>query len=137
MVYFARVGTDGPIKIGCSAHVRSRLHSLSSHLGRQVILLRVMEGGIETESEIHKRFAHLRLDRWHNPEGRTRDGRKPELFRPEADLMEFIEALPEIDRTKLPLRPKRGKPEPRPWVDWEKARILVQQAIAQEKQGAK
>jgi hypothetical protein len=76
-VYFLQSSSGGPIKIGYSADVPTRLRQLESHYGQPLALLATMDGGREQEAEIHRRFDALRL-------GRT------EQFRPAAELMEFI-----------------------------------------------
>jgi hypothetical protein len=58
MIYFAQLPT-GSIKIGHSADVDARLGQLRSHYGADLALLGTIEGGRETEREIHERFAHL------------------------------------------------------------------------------
>lgn len=58
-VYFI----EGPIgiKIGFSSHLRARFHSLRLKYGDELRILGVIEGGIEVESELHKRFAKHRV----------------------------------------------------------------------------
>jgi hypothetical protein len=84
MIYFAQLPT-GTIKIGSSTNVGKRIADLERHYQQSVSLVRTMEGGLETEREIQKRFAHLRFDT-----RERRSGSKLEQFRPAADLMEFI-----------------------------------------------
>jgi hypothetical protein len=102
MVYFARVGRSQQIKIGCTVNIRKRLVGLETHYGRPVRLLRVIEGGLEVEAEMHKRFDRLRHECWHNPDCDGRGARRPELFHPRRELMEFIQSLPEIDPSVIP-----------------------------------
>lgn len=77
MIYFAQSVDGGPVKIGYSAAVDTRIRHLEAFYGRPLALLTTMEGDRETEREIHKRFAGVRL-------GRT------EQFQPTAELMAFI-----------------------------------------------
>lgn len=77
MVYFVQPIDGGPIKIGCSRDVPTRIQQLESHYGCRLALLATMEGGRSEERAIHERFAHLRF-------GRT------EQFQPGPDLMDFI-----------------------------------------------
>jgi hypothetical protein len=77
MIYFLQPTDGGPIKIGFSDNVDARVRQLEWHYGRPLALLGTMEGGREEETEIHSRFAHLRL-------GRT------EQFRPASELLAFI-----------------------------------------------
>jgi hypothetical protein len=77
MIYFAQSTDGGPIKIGTTADVESRLRQLEAHYGRPLALLATMPGGRDEERAIHRRFALLRF-------GRT------EQFRPAPDLLAFI-----------------------------------------------
>ena len=77
MIYFAQIQATGGIKIGFSDDVPTRLEQLERYYGCPMALLATMPGDRATETEIHGRFAHIRL------------GRK-EQFRPARDLMEFI-----------------------------------------------
>ena len=77
MIYFAQPVDGGPIKIGTTENLDSRLYALERHYGCLLALLATMEGGREREVEIHAQFAHLRF-------GRT------EQFRPAPDLLTFI-----------------------------------------------
>lgn len=75
-VYFARKGSDGPIKIGCSSHVKGRVRALGLTLVAQIT------GMHKTERYIHAKFDHLRIS--------------GEWFRPESELFDFI-ASPELE----------------------------------------
>lgn len=77
MIYFAQATDGGPVKIGTSADVDTRLHQLEQHYGKPLALLATLPGGREEEARIHARFAHLRL-------GRT------EQFLPNRELMSFL-----------------------------------------------
>jgi hypothetical protein len=76
-VYFARKGQNGPIKIGCSAHVEGRLRRLGLTLVAEVV------GMYKTEKYIHAKFDHLRIS--------------GEWFRAEPELFDFI-ASPELEK---------------------------------------
>jgi hypothetical protein len=84
VIYFLQDHDGGPVKIGCSDDVDTRHRQLEAHYGRPLALLAAMEGGPEEEAEIHRRFAHIRLN------GRGKAGRRPEQFRPAAELMTFL-----------------------------------------------
>jgi hypothetical protein len=84
LIYFLQAVTGGPVKIGTAVNVDRRLAQLESHYGQPLAVLATMEGGPDEEREIHARFAHLRFER------QGRRGRRPEQFRPAAELMEFI-----------------------------------------------
>jgi hypothetical protein len=77
VIYFAMPVAGGPIKIGFSCDVDRRLAQLEDHHGLPFVLLTTMDGDRKEETEIHERFAHLRLG-------------KTEQFRPRADLLAFI-----------------------------------------------
>lgn len=77
MIYFLQSVNGGPIKIGFSTDIQRRHAELETHYDQPLVLLATMKGDRRTESEIHHRFAHLRL-------GRT------EQFRPGPELMAFI-----------------------------------------------
>ena len=83
MVYFAQIGADGPIKIGFTDDLASRLSWHRSNFGVDLTLLLIIPGDRRTEREIQSRFAHLRIRR------RPKGGRL-EQFQPEPDLMAFI-----------------------------------------------
>lgn len=77
MIYFAQAIDGGPIKIGYSANVDSRIRQLESIYRQPLSVLATMPGDRDEERAIHERFAHWRM-------GRT------EQFQPGHDLMEFI-----------------------------------------------
>jgi hypothetical protein len=63
-VYFARAGSDGPVKIGYVAgDVRRRLTALQAGCPHRLVLLRTCDGDRSTEGWFHRRFASLRIDR--------------------------------------------------------------------------
>lgn len=77
MIYFVQSLEGGPVKIGFTDNLEQRLAGLEAKYQQPLAVLATMDGGRREESELHDRFAHLRL-------GRT------EQFRPTADLMAFI-----------------------------------------------
>jgi hypothetical protein len=77
VIYFLQSVEGGPVKIGHSGDVPSRIESLEAHYKKRLALLGTMPGGRDEEREVHERFAHLRF-------GRT------EQFRPAPELMAFI-----------------------------------------------
>ena len=88
MIYFAFAQLPtGTIKIGCSTNVKQRLAALRTEFGHAITLLRCIEGKFETERELHQRFAHLRVE-----------GCGREQFRPDAELIAFVESLDDITR---------------------------------------
>lgn len=94
---------QGLIKIGRSCHVRNRLYELQCQLGEQLTLLAAMP--IESEYRLHKRFAHLKIEREFNGHNSR------EWFRPGEELLAYIEDLKcspatseELKRTDQQLR---------------------------------
>lgn len=82
MIYFARIGEDGPIKIGTTINLPQRIKDHRCHYGTTVDILGICEGGPEREVEIHAMFA---IDRISNP-GR----RRLELFIESPAIATFI-----------------------------------------------
>jgi hypothetical protein len=77
VVYFIQSGKDGPIKIGWSQDVGRRMSELQVANALPLALLGVTPGTMETESEFHARFAHLRM--------------KAEWFKDSPEIRDFIE----------------------------------------------
>ena len=75
-VYFIQSGEGGPIKIGKSISVKSRLSSLRTASGTELRLMGTIAPGGPTEAEMHRRFACFRLRR--------------EWFTPADELLKFI-----------------------------------------------
>lgn len=75
-VYFIQSGEGGPIKIGKSVSVKSRLTSLMTASGTELRLMGTIAPGGPTEAEMHRRFACFRLRR--------------EWFTPADELLKFI-----------------------------------------------
>jgi hypothetical protein len=68
-IYFIQAGNDGPIKIGWSEDVRSRLKQLKTANALPLKLLGSIEGTQEVEQFCHKLFSHLLVDgEWFNPD---------------------------------------------------------------------
>ncbi len=51
---------DGKLKIGSSGNVEKRFDSLQTSASVKLTLLLTIPGGIELETELHRRFVHLR-----------------------------------------------------------------------------
>jgi hypothetical protein len=77
-VYFIQSPNGGPIKIGTTKQLKTRLWSLSKEAGERLRVLAVMEGHCPEERLIHRCFAHLRVS--------------GEWFTPAVELLAFIEA---------------------------------------------
>jgi hypothetical protein len=84
VIYAMQAVEGGPVKIGYTENLEARHKQLEAHYGRPLAILATIPGDLDTEAEIHLRFAHLRID------GGGKRGRKIEQFRPASDLMEFI-----------------------------------------------
>jgi len=84
VIYFIRLGPDGPVKIGSTARLRARLKELAHEHGVEIRVLGIRDGSFKEEREHQRRFAHLRLDK------RRRTG-PYERFEPAADLLSYIE----------------------------------------------
>jgi len=77
VIYFMQSVDGGPIKIGFTDDIERRREQLEAIYGTPLAVLATMDGGRDEETEVHRRFSHLRF-------GRT------EQFRPTSELMEFI-----------------------------------------------
>jgi hypothetical protein len=116
LIYFLQAIDGGPIKVGQSVNVPSRVRQLESKYGRPLVILGTLPGGRDEERKIHEMFAHLRF-------GRT------EQFRPESDLLAFIgrplfaSAVPVVEPMKDSGDYKgialvvRGSPEWKVWLE--------------------
>ena len=78
MIYFARCGRDGPIKIGhTTADVAARISFLQVGCPWQLIVIGTMEGDLLTEASLLSQFSHLNI--------------RGEWFHATAELISFIE----------------------------------------------
>lgn len=75
---------DGLIKIGFADRVAWRMRTLCTYTKRTMTLLGCIDGQVDGERALHKRFIHLSA---FTPFG-------TEWFHPEAELLDFISALP-------------------------------------------
>lgn len=80
-IYFIQSGKDGPIKIGTTNNVESRLGDIRVLNPQKIKLLKSIKGTQKYEKEIHRKFKNDRI--------------KGEWFRLSSDLIEFINSLPE------------------------------------------
>lgn len=81
-VYFIQGESGGPIKIGITTDLAKRLKAIPYHEPLRV--LAILPGGHVQESELHQRFADLRLS--------------GEWFRPERSLLDFIVSIKDDHR---------------------------------------
>lgn len=75
--YFIRV--DDAIKIGFATNFNRRLSGLQTAHEKPIVVLAVVPASMADEFKTHQLFAHLRI--------------RGEWFRPEQDLLDFIDAL--------------------------------------------
>jgi hypothetical protein len=80
VVYFIQSEDGGPVKIGHADDLAKRLSQLQTARADELVVLATVNGTLETEREMHRRFAHLR--------------QKGEWFTPAEDLWSFIKGLP-------------------------------------------
>lgn len=78
-VYFAQRGADGPIKIGVSGSVKTRVSALQTAVAEPVHLLASIVGDRHIEAALHERFRSSRL--------------KGEWFSPSSELLAHIASL--------------------------------------------
>lgn len=91
MIYFARCGRDGPIKIGHTiGGIASRLSFLQVGCPWQIMVMGTMDGDLQTESTLLKKFAHLNM--------------RGEWFHAATELLEFIQS----NATEVAEKPKRA-----------------------------
>ncbi len=82
MIYFARLGPGGPIKVGTTIDLLRRLKEHEKAFGVEVIVLGVRDGGKDEERRHHRMFAHLRL--------KPGESGPCERFRPGPELLDYI-----------------------------------------------
>ncbi len=99
-VYFARAGQDGPIKIGFTAgEPTQRIAGLQTGCPWPIFLIGSLPGSTQNEGDLHRRFAHLRIEgEWFQPE--------PELLSAIAEMIAPGYFWPE--KIGLPADPGRG-----------------------------
>ncbi len=78
MIYFVQSIEGGPVKIGFTDDLGTRLKALEFSYRCGLAVLATLPGGRDEERSLHERFSHLRF-------GRTKQ------FRPAPDLMAFID----------------------------------------------
>lgn len=78
LIYFIQAGApDRPIKIGFTQRIHHRLRQFQTDVPDPLVILATIPGDHEDESALHERFMHLNVRR--------------EWFRPEVELLEFIQ----------------------------------------------
>ena len=81
IVYFIQGETSKFIKIGHAGNAKNRLKGFQTGSSEELALLRSIPGGKALETELHQRFAHLRIRK------------RNEWFRPGKELLDYIEGL--------------------------------------------
>jgi hypothetical protein len=61
VVYFARIGDDGPVKIGHSRYAERRIEAIQKWTPIEIRLIRTLPGDGKEERWLHARFDHLRI----------------------------------------------------------------------------
>ena len=61
-VYFVQRAEGGPIKIGCSAYLNSRLSQLAVTIKSKLVLLASAPGSFREEGRLHRQFAAIRVE---------------------------------------------------------------------------
>lgn len=61
LVYFLRMGEDGPVKIGISSDVKKRVKTLQTAIPYELKLLGAIPGGARAEAFLHQLFDSYRL----------------------------------------------------------------------------
>lgn len=114
MVYFVRSKASGLIKIGTSRRLGTRVAALRGEAGSEVELLGVVQGGLDTEDDIHAMFQQHRV--------------KGEWFKPHAELMAHIavHAAPGLSQIRLEI------PRKRPRRYWEKVNLRIHPKLLRE-----
>lgn len=94
-IYFVRrADGTGPIKIGCSAYLNTRLYQFGVDYRAKFALLASVPGDFITERNIHLKFSAIHADVPSRRAGRgTPIGGHSEWFKPTATLLRFIEVV--------------------------------------------
>lgn len=112
MIYFIR-REDGAIKIGHTVRLSARVTQLQARSADRLAVLSITDGGFRRDRELHAKFDHLRLKPTHICE----------WFRPEPELMEFIEAVgrpwkPTDDAPRRQLKIVLALSGTKAWGEW-------------------
>ncbi|WP_181421657.1 GIY-YIG nuclease family protein [Curtobacterium sp. MCBD17_030] len=68
VVYFVQQGNSGPIKIGCTRNLKSRVNSLQTSSAEPLNVLGTVPGGFELERQMHEALSPHRLSgEWFAP----------------------------------------------------------------------
>ena len=81
-VYFLQSQTLGLVKIGSANNVARRLDQLRTACPDELRLIAVINGDVEAERQLHKKFARLRV--------------RGEWFHPGEDLMRYIDSVDKL-----------------------------------------
>ncbi|MGV0964218.1 MAG: GIY-YIG nuclease family protein [Polynucleobacter sp.] len=68
VVYFMQAGPNGPVKIGHSRSLVTRLDAIRRHNAAEVVLLGAYSGGLREEQDAHRQLAAYRIrGEWFHP----------------------------------------------------------------------
>ena len=94
MIYFIQSAGGGPIKIGTTKRLAPRLSILRWETKDDLVVLGILDGGLQEEKRLHRLFGHLRV--------------KGEWFDPDMALQAFI------DKHGREWKPSDDAPKPVP-----------------------
>lgn len=104
MIYFMQITNEpNAIKIGCSADPVRRAQQIGWKIGGRLELLTTISGEIYQEADIHRKFAHLRLEKL--PEPYRISGN--EWYGRDAELTAFIHTVANARALPLALHERR------------------------------
>ena len=92
-IYF--IASEEAIKIGCSKNPEMRLGELQVGAEQDLVLLATVDGNRQSELDLHRRFAHLRL--------------RGEWFMADQELLDFIGNLQSGTAPLAATRPQRDE----------------------------
>lgn len=87
-IYFIQEG-NGPIKIGITKDIKKRKITLDTNNSNQLHVLGAITGTADDEAKLHQKFSHLQV--------------KGEWFKPEKELLDFIQNIKEDKKFPLDL----------------------------------
>ncbi len=90
-IYFIKLKKKGIIKIGYSSFLEKRFKDLSRQTNDEVQVLKIVNGRISEENEIHKQFEYCSIS--------------PEWYNPDKKLLNYIEKLQGVDTANVTWNP--------------------------------
>lgn len=95
VVYFLQQNADGPIKIGRTRNIVSRIAQMASSNSCEIIVRAIIPGSLDLETQLHDRFVAHRI--------------RGEWFHPHQTILEYIASLPDVLLRDLKYRRKKRK----------------------------